>query len=212
MLSVPVFNMDGQPAGEVEIDPAVLGKEVRYSLLKQAIVAYLDHQRQHSARTRGRAQVVGSTRKLYRQKGTGRARAGAARTPVRRGGGRAFAKRIPQSFKSFPRKMRQLARRNAVLAKIESGDCVVIDDLVCEAPKTKTMATLLSAIKADRGCVVATTEPDKNLHLSCRNIPKTETRVVSDLNAYEVLRRDKLVFTRGAFEHLAKGPTEGDAA
>src|SRR3990172_7924351 len=120
MLSVPVFNMKGERAGEVEIDPEVLGGRVRTRLLKQAIVAFLDHQRQDSARTKGKAQVAGSTRKLYRQKGTGNARMGQIRQPVRKGGGRAFAKRVPPAMKEFPKKMRRIARDNAILAKIQA--------------------------------------------------------------------------------------------
>ena len=110
MLSVPVCNMTGDRTGEVEIDPAVLGSKVRVRLMKQAVVAFLDHQRQHSARTKGRSDVEGSTRKLYRQKGTGNARVGMLRTPTRRGGGRTFARRGPRKRKGFPKQMRRLAR------------------------------------------------------------------------------------------------------
>ena len=205
MLAVPVFNMAGKSSGQVEIDPAVLGGRVRHALIKQAIVAYLDHQRQHSAKTKSRSEVSGSTRKLYRQKGTGNARAGMIRTPVRRGGGHTFAKGGPRRVKDLPKKMRRLACQSAILAKIHANEVVIIDDFVCPEVKTKTLATLLSAIEANRGCVVATHELDRAVYLSGRNIPKTEIRSVDELCAYEVLRRRKLVFTRPAFERLIKG-------
>ncbi|MHC4696825.1 MAG: 50S ribosomal protein L4, partial [Planctomycetota bacterium] len=105
MLAVPVVDVQGQRLGEIEVDPATFGGEVRSKLIKQVVVAYLDHQHQRSARNKGRSDVRGSTRKLYRQKGTGNARAGNSRTPLRRGGGRAFAKRVPRSVKLVSKKM-----------------------------------------------------------------------------------------------------------
>ena len=206
MLAVPVFTMQGKQTGEMEIDPALLGARVRPQLMKQAIVAFLDHQRQYSARTKGRSDVVGSTRKIYRQKGTGNARAGTVRTPIRRGGGRAFAKRVPRATKVLPRKMRRLARNSAILAKIQANDVMVVDELIVPAVKTRTVAAMLSALGVDRGCVLAMHERDRNVYLSGRNIPKTDVRLVEELSAYEVLRGRKLIFTRPAFERLVRDP------
>ena len=212
MLSVPVFNMKGERAGEVEIDPEVLGGRVRTRLIKQAIVAYLDHQRQDSARTKGKAQVEGSTRKLYRQKGTGNARMGQIRQPVRRGGGRAFAKRGPRSTKELPKKMRRLARDSAILAKIQAQEVKVIDGFHCDAPKTKPFASMLSALTATKGCVFALHAYDSKAYLSARNIPDTEIKVVDELSAYEILRRRVLVLTKPAFARIASGFGSGAAA
>ncbi len=212
MAAVPVFDMNGKQAGEIEFDPAALGGRVRPRLIKQAVVAYLDHQRQRSARTKRRSDVVGSTRKLYRQKGTGNSRAGAIRTPVRRGGGRTFGKRVPGASKELPKKMRRLARNSAVLAKIEANEVVVLDGFSCDQPKTKAFATMLAALGADSGCVFAMHDANRNAHLSGRNIPKTEIRLVGELNAYEVLRRKKVVFTKSAFEQLVTGGEPGGEA
>lgn len=202
MLSVPVFNMAGDRTGEVEIDPAVFGSKVRVRLIKQAVVAFLDHQRQQSARTKGRSDVEGSTRKLYRQKGTGNARAGMLRTPVRRGGGRAFARRGPRSKKGFPKQMRRLARDSAILAKVTASEVVIVDDLQLDEVKTKSMASMFSALGVDRGCVLATHGFDRNVFLSGRNIPRIDIRVVDELSAYEILRRPKLIFSRNSWERL----------
>lgn len=202
MLTVPVFNMQGERTGEVEVDPDALGGRVRHRLLKQAVVAFQDHQRRQSARTKGRSQVQGSTRKLYRQKGTGNARAGAIRTPVRRGGGRTFAKRDARRSVQFPRKMRRLARNSAILAKIRANDVFVVGDFVCSAPKTKPFYDMLTALGIDRGCLFALPAYDETVYRSGRNIPDTDIRVVDDLNAYEVLLRRKLVFTKPALERL----------
>jgi large subunit ribosomal protein L4 len=205
MLSVPVVNMQGESLGQMEIDPALLGGEVRPKLLKQAVVSYLDHQRQDSARTKGRSEKAGSTRKLYRQKGTGRARMGTVRTVIRRGGGVAFAKRGPRARRLLPKKMRRLARDSALLAKIQSNALVVVEELACSQPKTKVVASMLQAIGANDGCVLALYEPDRNVYLSGRNLPKTDVRLFHELSAYELLRRKKVVVAKRAMEGLIAG-------
>lgn len=203
MLSVPVVNMSGKRTGEVQIDPAVLGGRVRHKLIKQAVVMYQDRLRQDSARTKTRAMVEGSNRKLYRQKGTGNARAGMVRTPVRRGGGRTFARTDYRFRKSLPKKMRQLARDSAILAKIKDSETIVLDGLRFESPKTKAFAGMLEAIGAARGCVLALHERDVNTVLSGRNVARTEIRLLEEMTAYDVLRRRTLVLTKPAFEKLA---------
>lgn len=204
MLSVPVFNMQGQRVGEVQVDPASLGGEVRPALIKQAIVTHQDHQRLESARLKGRSEVEGSTRKLFRQKGTGNARMGPVRTPQRRGGGRAFSKQVPRSFKDISKKIRRMARLSAVLAKIQAEDVLIVDGLKCASPKTKPIASMLKALNADRGCVLAIQEVDENIYKSGRNIEKTEIRLVDDLNAHDVLLRKKLIFSRPAFDRFTE--------
>ena len=211
MLSVPLVKMNGESAGEMQVDPAVFGGRVRPRLLKQAIVAHRDHQRRDSARTKRRSDVEGSTRKLYRQKGTGNARAGMIRTPVRRGGGRTFARRVPRSVTLFPKKMRRLARASAILAKIQSRDVLVLEDLACAAPKTKVFSSMVRALGVERGCVLAMHEPDRNVYLSGRNVANADVCVVGDLSAYDVLRRRTLIFTRAAFEGLLTGAAPSGA-
>lgn len=206
MIEVPVYRMDGEPSGTVEIDPALLGRKVRPNLLKQAVVMYQANRRQNTSATRSRGMVDGSTRKLYRQKGTGNARMGASRTCIRRGGGVAFAKGRQNFRQAFPKKMRRLARNNAILAKLESGDVAVVEGLKFEAPRTKLFATLVSALGGARGCVVALETPDRNVYLSGRNVAKADVKPVRELNAYDVLRRKKLIFTREAFDCLRSDP------
>ncbi len=207
MIEVPVYKMDGQKSGVLEIDPAVLGGEVRPKLLKQAVVMYQANARQNTSATKSRGMVEGSTRKLYRQKGTGNARMGAIRTCVRRGGGVAFAKGKQNYSQDLPKKMRRLARNNAILAKLQSGQVAVVEDLKFDKPRTKVFAGMLSALGADRGCVVALAANDRNAYLAGRNIAKTEVKPVCEINAFEVLRRRKLVMTKEAFESLKADPT-----
>lgn len=208
MIDVPVYNESGKKVGTASLDETLFGKEPRPELLKQAIVMYQANRRQGTAATKSRSMVEGSTRKLYRQKGTGNARMGTIRQPVRVGGGNAFAKRVRDFGRDMPKKMRRLARDHAILAKAQASEAVIIDGLKLDGPKTKRVAALLKAIEADRGCVITIAEADTNLYLSSRNIPKTDVRLVDEVNAYEILRRRKLVFTKAAFDRMvaAKKP------
>lgn len=206
MIDVPVYNMSGEQTGAMQIDEAALGGRVRTDLLKQAIVMWTANQRQGSARTKSRGMVEGSTRKLYRQKGTGNARMGTVRTNIRRGGGVAFAKLERDFRRDMPKKMRQLARNSALLAKLKANNVAIVDPLTLDQPKTKTFAAMLKALGAEKGCVLAIEQPSDAIVRSGRNIPKTDIRQVHELNAYEILRRRKLIFTKGAFQAVIANP------
>ena len=140
MIEIPVYSQDGKQVDALSVDEQSLGGEVRPALLKQAYVMYHANRRQGSAATRGRSDKVGSTAKLYRQKGTGRARRGNIRTNLLRGGGVAFAKKPKNWRQAMPRKMRRLANRNALLAKVVDGEIKIVDQLKFEAPKTRAFA------------------------------------------------------------------------
>lgn len=206
MIDVPVFNMSGEQTGTLQMDEQLLGGEVRHDLLKQAVLMWQTHQRQGSARTKSRSMVAGSTRKLYRQKGTGNARMGTVRTNIRRGGGVAFAKRERNYRPAMPKKMRQLARRSALLAKLQSNAVAVIDDLKISEPKTKVFYGMLQKLGADQGCLLALGSPNEVVYRSGRNIPKTEIAPIYDLNAYEILRRRKVLLTKEAFDAVVANP------
>ncbi|MCG3138691.1 MAG: 50S ribosomal protein L4 [Phycisphaerae bacterium] len=211
MVEIPVFSVAGQQVGQLSIDEQQLGERVRPALLKQAVVMYLANRRIATAHTRQRHEVEGSTRKLYRQKGTGNARMGAVRTPQRRGGGRAFGKKAKDIRLEMPKRMRRLACCNAVLAKILSNDVLIFSDLNITQPKTKQIQTALLNVGADRGCVLAVDSYLPAIVKSSRNIPKTDVRMVSDLNAYDILARRKLIFTQAAFEKFSKRVAEQSA-
>ncbi|MFH1745798.1 MAG: 50S ribosomal protein L4 [Planctomycetota bacterium] len=199
MLSVPVYNEAGEQVGSEQIAATLLGEQVNPALLKQAVVMYHANRRQGHAVTKSRGMVQGSTIKLYRQKGTGRARMGNARTVIRRGGGVAFAKDVREFRQAMPKKMRRLARNQAVLAKIESSDVLIVDGVKFEVPKTARLVTLLEKVKATRGCIFATAGLDPILYKSSRNIQRAEIRDVSELNASDIMSRRTLIFTRDAF-------------
>ncbi len=211
MIELAVYNQKGEQVDTVEVDEVRLGGYVRPKLLKQALVMYHANRRVGTASTRSRGMVAGSTRKIYRQKGTGNARMGSVRSPIRRGGGMAFPKRPRDFSRGMPRKMRRLARDNAILAKMQSNETIIVDDLTFEHPKTKAFAGVLESLKVRSGCLVALAEADEMVWKSGRNLPKTEIRPVRQLNAYEVLRRKHLLMTRAALDLLLGEPEASSA-
>lgn len=204
MLEVPVYNTDGEKVDTLEIDEKVFGATVNAPLLKQAVVAYHANRRQGTAATRSRGQVDGSTRKLFRQKGTGNARRGARRTNVLRGGGVAFGKSQRDFGKKLPRKMRRAALRTALLAKILGRDLLVLDSLKVDAPKTSELAGMMNRLGIDRTCLLAIAGRDSNVYLSGRNIADLTVRIAAELNAFDVATRVKMLATREAMAALVE--------
>ena len=202
MLEVPVYNTQGQKVDTVQVDEAVFGRHVNVDLLKQAVVAYHANKRQGTAATRSRGMVEGSTKKLFRQKGTGGARRGPIRTNVMRGGGVAFAKR-PRDFRQgLPKKMRKAALESAILAKILGQDLMVVQGLSMSAPKTAEMAQVLANLQINRSCLLALAQRDSNIYLSSRNLADLTVRVTAELNAYDVATRVKMLVTSEAMAAL----------
>src|SRR6478609_11057479 len=140
MIEVPIYNQAGDKIETFQLDPEKLGGEVRTNLLKQAIVMYHANQRQGTVQTQARGEVAGSTRKIYRQKGTGNARMGGIRNPIKKGGGHAKQKRPKDWRQAMPKKARRLARDSAILSKIQSNDIRVLEEIAIDQPKTKLMA------------------------------------------------------------------------
>ncbi len=199
MIDVAVYNREGEEVENLRVDEQVFGGHVRYPLLKQAIVMYHANKRVGTSATKSRGMVRGSTRKLFRQKGTGNARVGNARTGKRVGGGVTFAKVKRDFGKRMPAKQRRLARDSAILLKLQSDSVVVVDDLSFEAPKTREFSSLLGNLSINRSCLVTVSERDENLYKSARNIPKVAVFTVSDLNAGDICNKQKMLFTKDAF-------------
>jgi len=202
MLEVSVYNTAGEMIETLQIDEERFGNTVNVDLLKQAIVAYHANKRQGSATTKGRGQVVGSTRKIFRQKGTGRARRGNVRTHVVRGGGVTFAKEPRDFRKGLPRKMRRRALDSAILAKLLGHDLLVVDGLEVTEPKTRLVAELLANLKINRSCLLTIPERNQALWKSARNIPDVTVRTAGELNAFDVATRQKMLVTREAMDML----------
>jgi len=198
MIDLAVYNNKGQEIESLKIDEEALGGSVRYPLLKQAIVMYHANKRVGTAANKSRSMVAGSDKKLFRQKGTGNARVGNIRTGKRVGGGVTFAKSMRDFSKQMPKKQRRLARNSAILAKLLSNNIVVIDDLVFEKPRTKDFVSVLNNLKIDRSCLVTINMANENLYKSARNVPKIGVMPVCDLNAGDICRYKKLLFTKEA--------------
>ena len=194
-----VYNTDGQEVESLKVDEAVFGGSVRYPLLKQAIVMYHANKRVGTAANKGRSMVAGSSRKLFRQKGTGNARVGNIRTGKRVGGGVTFAKSLRDFSKRMPKKQRRLARDSAILAKLLSNNVVVVDGLNFEKPKTKDFIGILYNLKIERSCLVTISSEDVNLFKSANNIPKVAVMPVDELNAGDICNYRKMLFTKEAF-------------
>ena len=202
MIEVPVYNLKGEKLESIQVDEAKLGGEVRQNLLKQALVMYHANQRQGTVRTLARGEVAGSTRKMFRQKGTGNARTGGIRNPIKKGGGHAKQKRPKDWRQAMPKKARRLARNSAILSKIQSNDIRVIDQIALDQPKTKLMAGVFKALGIDRSCLLALQGRDENLERSARNIDRTTLTTVDQLNAWDILKNRKLVLTKDGLEKI----------
>jgi large subunit ribosomal protein L4 len=202
MIEVPVYNVSGKELEKIQVDPAKLGGEVRTALLKQALVAYHANQRQGTVRTQARGEVAGSTRKLFRQKGTGNARTGGIRNPIKVGGGHGKQRRPKDWRQALPKKAKKLATQSALLSKFQSGDVKVIDAIAIDAPKTKTIATMYKALGIDRSCLVAITGRNENLEKSARNIDRTTLTTVSQLNAWDIMRNRTLLLTKDGLQQI----------
>jgi large subunit ribosomal protein L4 len=198
MIELAVYNKDGQEVDTLKVDEAVLGGSVRYSLLKQAIVMCHANKRLGTAATKSRSMVAGSDKKLFRQKGTGNARVGNIRTGKRVGGGVTFAKSLRDFRQRMPKKQRRLARDSAILAKLLSNNVVVVDGLNFEMPKTRDFVSILNNLKIQRSCLVTIGKEDVNIYKSAKNVPKVVVMPVKELNAGEICRYRKMLFTKEA--------------
>src|SRR5438552_1652419 len=172
MISLNVYNVSGAAVGTVDVDPAEFGGAITKRLLHDVVIMYLANQRAGTHSTLRRSEVAGSTKKLFRQKGTGNARVGTRRTNKRRGGGTAKGPKPRDYEYHMPKKAVRAATRMAILSKFQDQEAVVLDELSVAEVKTKQVATLLKALKLqDTTCLLGTAGYDKNLYLSSRNIP-----------------------------------------
>ena len=202
MIEVPVYNISGKELEKIQVDPAKLGGEVRKALLKQALVHYHANQRQGTVRTQARGEVAGSTRKLFRQKGTGNARTGGIRNPIKVGGGHAKQKRPKEWRQALPKKAKKIATHSAILSKLLSGDVKVLDQLVLESVKTKTVATMFKSLGIDRSVLVALNGRNEQVEKSARNIDRTTLTTVSQLNAWDIMRNRTLLMTKEGLQQI----------
>jgi large subunit ribosomal protein L4 len=219
MVTLKVFDRLGDEKGTIDVDPAELGGEVNKQLLHDVVLMHLANQRAGTHSTLRRGEAAGSTKKLFRQKGTGNARAGTRRTNKRRGGGTAKGPKPRDYEYHLPKKAVRAATRMAVRSKLEDNKVVVVEDLsvVDEEGKpaitTRAVTRMLKALKLDETtCLLGIADYDKNLYLSARNIAEVKVLPTSQFNAYTVLRQKTLVLSKAALELLRQGGKKAEGA
>ena len=198
MPKVALFNIKGEQVGDIDLNDSIFGVEVNSALLHEVVNMQLANRRQGTQATKTRAMVSGGGKKPWRQKGTGRARAGSSRSPLWTGGGVTFGP-MPRSYRFvMPRKMRRLAIKSALSSKFNNGDIIVVESLNIEQPKTRVISDMLVSLKADRKAVLVTSDNDINVYKSARNIENITSMEARNLNVYDILNAGKLVLTKDA--------------
>ena len=205
-MEVVVQNIAGEDTGKkVKLDNKIFGITPNDHAIYLDVKQYLAHKRQGTHKTKERSEIVGSTRKIKRQKGTGTARAGSIKSPIFVGGGRTFGPR-PRDYKSkLNKKVKQLARRSALSYKAKDKGIMVLEDFNFEVPKTKEYSKILANLKLDSNkTLLVLNEADKNIYLSSRNMPNTKVITLSELNTYEIMNSNNVLFVESSLDSMQK--------
>ena len=198
MPKVALYNVSGAQVGEIDLNDAIFGQEVNTWVMHEVVKNYLANQRQGTQNTKTRSEVRGGGIKPWRQKGTGRARQGSIRAPQWTGGGVALGPK-PRSYKyTLNKKVRRLALKSALSAKVDASALIVVDDFGFDQIKIKQVADMLSALNVTGRTLIITPEKQENVVLSSRNIPKVKTTIATALNTYDVLNCDRVVLSKDA--------------
>lgn len=201
MPKIDIIDIKGNVVGETELSETVFGIEPNEAVVHEVVVALLANARQGTKSTKTRSEVRGGGRKPWRQKGTGRARAGTIRSPLWKGGGVIFAPKSRDYSKKINKKVRTLAMKSVFSAKVQEQELCILDQIVMEAPKTKEMVAILKNIDINKALIVLP-ENDIQVIRSAHNIPNVATTTVNELNVYDMLKYDYLVMTRAALEKI----------
>ncbi len=201
MVSIPIVDKTGKQVGQYELDTTEIAETITKQLLHDAVVMYQNNQRQGSVKTKGRSDVAGSKKKLFRQKGTGNARAGMRRTNVRVGGGCAFAIDNPDWSYRMNRKALKTATRMALRSKIDDGEIIILDDYAIDAPKTKDFVTVLKNVGLDGVTTLfAISEYNENIYKSVRNVASANVKPIKEVNALDILKPKRMLITKAALD------------
>jgi large subunit ribosomal protein L4 len=203
MPKLNIFDRKGKKVGTYNVEPTDFAPRINKQLLHDAVVMYQANERQGSHQTKSRGMVAGSTKKMYKQKGTGNARAGSKRSGIRRGGGHIFAKVNRDYGYRMPRKALQLATRMALAAKVRDEELIVIDELSFADPKTKDMVSVIKHVGCEDGSLLVTTEGyNQNVYRSARNIAGVSVAPAAELNALSILSSQRVLVTKAALDNL----------
>lgn len=201
-MKIAVKTFDNADAGEIELDDTIFGLEPRTDILHRMVHYQLSKRRSGNHKTKGISEISGTTKKPYKQKGTGHARQGSTRSPQFRGGAVIFGPVVRSHAYDLPKKVRKLALKHALSAKVAEGKLIVVDQVTAETPKTKAMTARLEALGLGSVLVIAGETVDTNFELATRNLPLIDVLPSQGANVYDILRRDTLVLSRQAVEQL----------
>ncbi len=202
-MKVPVYSIEGQQLREIEMPESIFNAEINEDLIYRSVVVYLTNQRQGTASCRTRTMTSGSTRKPFRQKHTGRARAGSGKSPLWIGGGKTFGPHPRDYSKKLPKKMRQLALFSALSMKLRDNKIKVVEEFSLNEPKTRQIASILKNLMVNESaCLLVTRNSEPNTLKSCRNIPSLHLMQANLINTYQLLKSDHLLLTTGSIEVL----------
>ena len=201
-MKVDVKTLEAKSAGKVDLPEAIFGLEPRRDILQRMVVYQLAKRRAGTQKVMNRTEVNGTGAKMFRQKGTGRARHGNRKVPQFRGGGKAFGARPRDHAIDLPKKLRALALRHALSAKVRSDELIILESAAVKKPKTKDLLSSLDKLGLSNALIIDGKEVDKNFAMASRNIVGIDVLPVQGINVYDILRRNKLVLTKAALEEL----------
>ncbi len=207
-----IMNLQGAPVGRLSLDPTLWGGPVNLRLLSQALAMYRTNQRAGTASTKTRGDVSGGGKKPWKQKHTGRARAGSIRSPLWRHGGSVFGPRPRNMHYRLPQTIRRKALLESLKGKLRDSELVVVDQLTAETPKTKPFAGLAKTFQVAGTSIIVLSQPTEAVIKSLRNLAAFKLRDAANLNAFDVLNAHKVLLTKAAFERLADRVKESDAS
>jgi large subunit ribosomal protein L4 len=202
MAKVKVLKQDGSAAGEITLKDEVFGIEPSEYAVYEAVKNYLANQRQGTQSAKTRSEVRGGGAKPFRQKGTGRARQGSRVAPNHVGGGIVFAPKPRDYSYKIPKKVKRLAMKSVLSAKVKDGEIIIIDNLAFEEPKTKEMIAFLAGVNAEKKALIVTAGKDENVVLSASNIPGVGTTHTGSLNVYDILNHISFIVTKDAVKKI----------
>lgn len=198
MPKVNVYNMQGEVVEQIELSEGIFGIEINEHVVYEVVKNQLANKRQGTQSTKTRAEVRGGGRKPWKQKGTGRARAGSTNSPVFVGGGVAFGPKPRDYSYKVPKKVKRLALKSVLTSKVQENEIIVIDHLDFNSPKTKDMVNLLAKLNADKKALIVMDEKNLNVIKSSQNIPHVQTALVNTINVYDILKYNSFIITKDA--------------
>ena len=201
-MKIDLKTLEGASAGSVELSDEIFGLEPRADLIHRMILWQLAKRQAGTHKTKTRAEIARTGKKIYRQKGTGGARHGSARAPIFRGGGRAMGPVVRSHAHDLPKKVRALALKHALSAKVKAGGLIIVDDVKLAEPKTKVLAERFGKLGVANALIIGGAQVEENFARAARNIPNVDVLPVQGINVYDILRRDTLILSKAAVDAL----------